>query len=183
MSTPDALGTIYLQETLSRFRGLKNLADRAMAQVSEPDLFATLHDGDNSIAVIMKHLAGNMRSRWTNFLTSDGEKPDRHRDTEFELYEEDDAEALAARWEAGWRLLFDALEPLTEADLLRTVTIRGEPHTVLAALQRQLAHYAYHVGQIVMLARHFAGDRWESLTIPKGQSETFNANMNYKPRF
>lgn len=183
MSTTESIGTTYLTETIKRFHGLKDLADRAAAQVSEADRFATLHEDDNSIAIIMKHLAGNMRSRWTDFLTSDGEKPDRHRDTEFELYEEDDAEALAARWEAGWQVLFDALDPLTEDDLLRTITIRGEPHTVLAAIQRQLAHYAYHVGQIVMLARHFAGDGWESLTIPKGQSETFNASMRYKPKF
>ncbi len=163
----------FLQESLSRLRTLKALAERAVAQVSDEELFRLPRPDDNSIALIMKHMAGNMRSRWTDFLTTDGEKPDRHRDTEFEQTAEDTPEALRARWEAGWQVLFDALTPLTPADLGRTVTIRGEPHTVLAALLRQLSHYAYHVGQIVWLARHFRGEAWQSLSIPRGQSTDY----------
>ena len=126
----------------------------------------------------MKHISGNMRSRWTDFLATDGEKPDRNRDTEFELDAADSPAALRARWEAGWALLHRTLDGLGEGDLARTVTIRGEPHTVLQAVVRQLTHYAYHAGQIVLLARHRAGDRWESLSIPKGRSREFEVNRD-----
>jgi len=125
--------------------------------------------------VIVKHIAGNLRSRWTDFLTSDGEKPDRRRDTEFELVgAADTRESLMARWEEGWKTLFANVEPLTNEDLLREVPIRGEPHTVVRAINRQLTHYAGHVSQIVLLAKHWAGPKWQTLSIPRGQSETFN---------
>ena len=163
----------YLDDVRRQLRKYKQLAEAAIEQVSDEDLFRLIDPEANSIALVMKHMAGNMRSRWTDFLTSDGEKPDRRRDTEFELGAADTREALLARWEAGWEVLLAALEPLGAADLARTVTIRGEPHSVLQAIQRQLAHYAYHVGQIVLLAKHFAGPRWRSLSIPKGKSAEY----------
>jgi hypothetical protein len=165
-SMPHEFTTSYLQDSLSVFRGYKTLAERAMAQVSDDHLFAALDGEMNSIAIIVKHMVGNMRSRWTDFLTTDGEKPDRHRDSEFEEPAAGRQE-LMAQWERGWQYVFDAIEPLTEGDLGRTVTIRGEPHSVMQAINRQIAHYANHVGQIVLLAKHFASDRWQSLTIPK----------------
>jgi uncharacterized damage-inducible protein DinB len=174
----------YLEDTLLQLRKYRELAERALAQVSEADLFATPGPETNPIAIVIKHMAGNMRSRWTDFLTSDGEKPDRQRDREFELEEGDDARRLRELWEEGWAVTFAALEPLTATDLMRTVTIRGEPHTVLQAIQRQLAHYAYHVGQIVLLARHWSGDRWQSLSIPRGRSRDFEVTREgtiYRP--
>lgn len=165
----------YLKDAVLQFRKMKELADRAVAQVADEHLFVALDEEANSIAVIMKHIAGNLRSRWTDFLTSDGEKPDRHRDSEFIVEEKDTKEELLARWEAGWRCLFDALAPLGPDDLNRTVLIRSEPHTVVQAINRQLTHYAYHIGQIVFLAKHFASSRWQSLSIPRGKSEEFNA--------
>lgn len=158
------------------FRRLKTLADRAMAQIGDDDFFAAPGPIDNSVAVIVKHLSGNARSRWRDFLTSDGEKPDRHRDTEFVIAGEETRQQLLKAWEEGWALLFAALAPLTPADLDRAVTIRGESLTVLQAMSRQMTHYAYHVGQIVYVCRHFAGNRWVSLSIPKGQSAAFNRN-------
>ena len=163
----------YRDEALRQFRGLKKTADKALHQTTETDYFAALDAESNSIALIVKHMAGNMRSRWTDFLASDGEKPDRHRDSEFLLEPGDTRESLMERWEQGWALIAAAVEPLTAEDFERTVTIRGEPHRVLRAINRQLAHYAYHVGQIVFLAKHFAGSRWQSLSIPRGQSETY----------
>jgi hypothetical protein len=147
-----------------------------MAQCPDAGLFATLDAESNSIAIIVKHMAGNMRSRWTDFLTSDGEKPDRNRDTEFEAPPTARAE-LMEMWERGWRLLFGALEPLGDADLTRTITIRTEPHSVMQAINRQVAHYSYHAGQIVYLARHFAGDKWQTLTVPKKKSAEFNRQV------
>jgi len=164
----------YLREAIRQFRGLKKLADKALAQTAPADFFKTLDEESNSIAVIVKHLAGNMRSRWSDFLTSDGEKEDRRRDSEFLLEPGDTRESLEQRWNDGWNLTFLAIEPLAAEDLRRTVTIRGEPHSVLRAINRQIAHYAYHVGQLVFLAKHFAGARWESLSIPRGKSEEFN---------
>ena len=164
----------YVPLAVREFRRLKDLADRAIAQISTEDFFAGAKPGDNSIAVIVKHVSGNSLSRFTDFLTSDGEKPHRQRDREFLLRPEDTREALLAAWEKGWSAVFAAVEPLGPADLDRTVTIRGEPHTVLQAVNRQLTHYAYHVGQIVYLAKHLAGDRWRSLSIPVGESERFN---------
>ena len=165
-SMPHEFTTSYLKDSLSVFRGYKTLAERAMAQVSDDQLFAALDGEMNSIAIIVKHMVGNMRSRWTDFLTTDGEKPDRHRDSEFEEPAAGRQE-LMAQWERGWQYVFDAIEPLTEGDLGRTVTIRGEPHSVMQAINRQIAHYANHVGQIVLLAKHFASDNWQSLTIPR----------------
>jgi uncharacterized damage-inducible protein DinB len=162
-----------LDDALLQFRKLRDLAEKALAQVDEADWFRTLDPESNSIALVLKHLSGNMRSRWTDFLATDGEKPDRNRDSEFEKEGRDTAASLRARWDEGWRLLFAALEPLGPADLARTVTVRGEPHTVLQAIHRQMTHYAYHVGQVVLLARHFAGPRWNSLSIPKGRSKDF----------
>ena len=162
----------YLADALLQFRKYKTMADGAIAQVPEEKWFLRLDPESNSVALVMKHLAGNMRSRWTDFLTSDGEKPDRERDGEFEE-ERDTPATIRARWEDGWSRLFAAIEPLKAADLARTVAIRGEPHTVLQALQRQLTHYAYHVGQIVFLAKHLAGPEWRSLSIPRGQSKEY----------
>ncbi len=171
----------FLDDTVLQFRKYKGLADRALAQVGDADLFRALDPESNSIAHVVKHLAGNMRSRWRDFLTSDGEKPDRDRDSEFELDAGDTKAALLERWEAGWTLLFGALGALAPGDLLRSVAIRGEPHTVMQAIDRQLTHYAYHVGQIVMLARHFTGTRWVSLSIPKGRSREFEVSKNGRP--
>src|SRR5216684_7300673 len=149
--------TSCLKDSVDLLRFYKKLGDRAMAQASDEALFATLDAESNSIAIIVKHLAGNMRSRWRDFLTTDGEKPDRHRDTEFEDPPKTRAE-LKALWEAGWKYVSDALESLTDADLGRTVTIRTEPHSVMQAINRQMAHYAYHVGQVVFAAKHFAAE-------------------------
>ena len=165
----------YLRDTLNEFRRYKDLADRALAQVSDGDFFATLDAESNSVAVIVKHLAGNWRSRWRDFLSTDGEKPDRRRDAEFMIETGDTRASLMARWEAGWQLLSGTMESLHPDDVGRTVTVRGEPHTVLQAISRQLGHVAYHVGQIVFLAKHFAGPRWETLSIPRGKSEQVNA--------
>ena len=163
--------TSYLADSLAMFRSTKLAAEKAMSQVSDEQLFALLDREANSIALIVKHMAGNMRSRWTDFLTTDGEKPDRGRDSEF-VEPPPGRAALLAVWEDGWQRVFDALEPLSDADLGRTVTIRGEPHSVMQAINRQLVHYAQHVGQIVLLAKHFAGADWRSLTIPKKRPAT-----------
>jgi hypothetical protein len=170
------LTSSYLKDVLPLLRHYKGLAERAIAQVDDNRLTATLDGEMNSIAVIVKHLAGNMRSRWTDFLTSDGEKPDRNRDSEFEEPPATRADLLAI-WQAGWACMFAALEPLTEEDLARTVTIRGEAHSVLQAINRQLAHYPYHIGQIVLLAKHFQSHGWRSLSVPRGQSSEFNRRV------
>jgi hypothetical protein len=168
--------TSYLEDSLSLFRYYKKLAEGAMAQVTDEQLFANLDSEANSIAILVKHMAGNMRSRWTDFLNSDGEKPDRNRDTEFE---EPPAtrEGLMALWQAGWDCLFGALEPLSDADLGRVVMIRGEAHSVMQAINRQLAHYSHHVGQIVLLAKHFQHAQWRSLSVPRGKSGEFNRRV------
>ena len=160
----------YVSLVTREFRQLKKLADDALAQLPAERLFTALSDEDNSVAVIMKHVSGNLISRWRDFLTTDGEKPDRNRDGEFEIAAADSREALYARWEEGWATLFGALAPLRDEDLARTVVIRGEPLSVLQAINRQLTHYAYHVGQMVYLAKHFAGAGWRSLSIPRGKS-------------
>ena len=165
----------YLQDAVLEFHKTRGLADKAMAQVSDTHFSRSLDPETNSIALVVKHMAGNMRSRWTDFLTTDGEKPDRNRDSEFVLDAADTRTQLLARWEAGWRLVFDAIEPLGAKDLDRIVTIRTEPHTVMQALNRQLTHYAYHVGQIVLLAKHFAAVTWMPLSVPRGKSEEWNA--------
>ena len=168
--------TSYLEDSLTLFRYYKKLAERAMEQVTDEQLFAMLDEEANSIAIVVKHMAGNMRSRWTDFLTADGEKPDRDRDSEFVNPPATRATLLDV-WEDGWTRVFRALEPLSDADLRRTVTIRGEAHSVMQAVNRQLAHYAHHVGQIVMLAKHFAHDRWQSLSVPRNRSGEFNQRV------
>ena len=168
--------TSYLEDTLAVLGYYKKLAERAMDQVTDEQLFVTLDGEGNSIAIIVKHMVGNMRSRWTDFLTTDGEKPNRNRDSEFEEPPATRA-ALLALWESGWSCVFSALRPLTDADLGRTVTIRGEAHSVMQAINRQIAHYPHHVGQIVLLAKHFAGDRWNSLSIPRKSSSEFNRRV------
>jgi hypothetical protein len=168
--------TSCLKDSVDLLRYYKRLGDRAMAQATDETLFAAIDNESNSIAIIVKHLAGNMRSRWTDFLTSDGEKPDRDRDSEFEAPPKTRAELLAL-WESGWQLAFDALAPLTDADLSRTAYIRTEAHSVMQTIHRQLAHYAYHVGQIVYLVKHFAGTDWNTLTIPRHKSADFNAKV------
>ncbi len=156
-----------LDDCVFQLRKLKAQADKAMAQVEDPQFFALLDPDANSIALIVKHVAGNMRSRWTDFLTTDGEKPDRDRDSEFERGTADSRQAIMARWDAGWEILFTTLTSLGPADLSRSVTIRDEPHTVVQAINRQLSHYSAHVGQIVLLAKHYAGPNWKTLSIPK----------------
>lgn len=168
----------YLSDALRQLKKLKTLADRALAQLPPEHWFTTLDAESNSVAHILKHVAGNMRSRWTDFLTTDGDKPDRDRDSEFETRSGDTREALLARWEDGWRRCFAAIEPLTTGDLGRTVTVRGEPHTVLEAINRQMTHYAQHVGQILLLAKHFAGPGWKSLSIPRGKSREFDVSKD-----
>jgi uncharacterized damage-inducible protein DinB len=161
--------TSYVADSLTIFRYYKKLAERAMQQVNDDQLFAVLDGESNSIAVIVKHMAGNMRSRWTDFLTTDGEKPDRNRDLEF-VDPPDTRAALLALWEQGWQYVLTAIQPLSEEDLSRAVTIRGEPHSVMQAINRQIAHYAYHCGQIVLLAKHFNHDSWQSLSMPRRQA-------------
>jgi hypothetical protein len=168
--------TSYIAEALAVFRQYKRQAEGAMAQVTDEQLTATLDGEMNSIATIVKHMAGNMRSRWTGFLTSDGEKPDRNRDSEFEAPPAARA-ALMAMWEQGWALVFQAIEPLGDSDLGRTVTIRGEAHSVMQAINRQITHYASHTGQIILLAKHFSADRWQSLSVPRNRSAEFNAKV------
>ena len=168
--------TSYIEDSLALFRQYKRLAEYAMEQVSDEQLQAALDPETNSIAKIVKHLSGNMRSRWTDFLTTDGEKPDRDRDREF-VDPPASRKALMDIWGDGWARLFAALEPLSEADLVHTVTIRGEAHSVMQAINRQVAHYSLHVGQIVMLAKHFAQDRWQSPSVARNKSAEFNRQV------
>jgi hypothetical protein len=162
----------YLEDSLAVFRQYKKLAERAIEQLKDEELFAVLDGESNSLAIIVKHMAGNMRSRFRDFLTTDGEKPDRKRDSEF-VDAPASREALMEIWEDGWSYVFGALEPLSDADLSRTVTIRGEAHSVMQAINRQIGHYSYHVGQIVFLAKHLRHENWKALTIPRGMSEQF----------
>ncbi|MCU1273054.1 MAG: hypothetical protein JWO48_485 [Bryobacterales bacterium] len=168
--------TSYLEDSLALLRYYKNLAERAMAQVTDEQLLAVSDGEMNSIAIIVKHMAGNMRSRWTDFLTSDGEKPDRDRDTEF-IDPPSTRQASLTVWEEGWQCVFGALEPLSEKDLQRTVTIRGEAHSVMQAINRQVAHYAYHCGQIVLLAKQFKPNEWQSLSVSRRKSAEFNRRV------
>jgi hypothetical protein len=169
-----------LDEIRRQFRGYKRMAEGAMSQLTDKDFFLTLDPESNSVAIIVKHLAGNMRSRFTDFLTSDGEKPDRHRDQEFEMDSSNNRAGLMKTWEQEWNMVFGAIESLGPQDLTRTVTIREQPHTVFQALNRQLAHYAYHIGQIVFLAKHFRSANWKTLSVPRGKSEEFNRQMAEK---
>jgi hypothetical protein len=165
-----------LSVAIDELQKIKKLADKSIEQLSDAQLHVTIDPEANSVAILMRHMAGNMRSRWMNFLTSDGEKPDRRRDGEFEDPQQTRAELLA-EWEHGWRCVFDALSPLTDADLQRIVMIRNEPHTVYKAISRQVAHYAGHAYQILLLAKHLQGASWKTLSIPRGQSEEFNRRM------
>jgi hypothetical protein len=168
----------YLDDSVRQLRKLKGLADKALAQIQPEHFFIALDPEANSIAVIMKHMAGNMRSRWTDFLTSDGEKPDRHRDTEFELGEADTRDQILAAWDDAWSRALHAVSSLSPADLGKTIRVRGEAHAVIEAINRQMTHYAAHVGQIVLLAKHFAGPQWQSLSIPRGKSREFDVSKD-----
>lgn len=163
----------YHEDVLESFRNYKKLAERAIEQVSDEEFFKSIDAEANSIAVVVKHIAGNLHSRWKDFLTTDGEKPTRNRDLEFELAG-DTRESLMEFWETGWQTLFDNIEPLTEEDFSKTITIRGEPHSIVEAINRQLTHYSYHIGQIVLLAKHFKSADWKTLSVPKNKSTEFN---------
>jgi hypothetical protein len=168
--------TSYVTDSVAIFRQYKKLAEAALAQVTDEQLRTMLDPESNSLAIIVKHMAGNMRSRWTDFLTTDGEKPDRNRDSEFEEPPATRAD-LMRMWEDGWNRVFAALEPLTDADLGRTITIRGEAHSVMQAINRQVAHYAYHCGQIVFLAKHLQSENWKCLSVPRKKSDEFNQQV------
>jgi hypothetical protein len=176
------LAAHYIDEVRRQFRGHKRLAEGAMAQLQDAELFVALDAESNSLAVMVKHMAGNMRSRFTDFLTSDGEKPDRHRDEEFEIGAQTTRSEMIGWWEEGWACVFTALDGLKPDDIGHTVTIRDEPHTVLQALNRQVAHYGYHTGQIVFLAKHLRSSEWKSLSVPRGKSEEVNARMRAQAR-
>lgn len=167
------LAAHYLEEARRQMRGNKRLAEGAIAQLTDEELFATLDPESNSIAILVKHLAGNMRSRFADFLTTDGEKPDRFRDREFEVTANTTRADIMKWWDEGWATVFATIESLKPEDVMRTVTIRGEPHTVLQAVNRALAHYAGHIGQIVFLAKHLKSNQWKTLSIPRGKSEEF----------
>jgi hypothetical protein len=177
------LATHYLDEARRQMRGTKRLADAAMAQLKDEELFVGLDPESNSVALMVKHLAGNMRSRFTEFLTTDGEKPNRFRDQEFELSPSTTRADVMGWWEAGWAQVFHTLDSLNPEDVMRTVTIRGEPHTVLQAINRQIAHYASHTGQIIFLAKHLRSSEWKTLSIPRGKSEDYKVAppKTYKP--
>lgn len=177
MADENTIAAAYLDESFRSFRGYKRMADAALAQIGDKDFFHLIDPESNSIAIVVKHIGGNLRSRWTDFLTTDGEKPDRHRDQEFELVAEDTREDLMRRWERGWEITFNTIQSLKPEDVLRSVTIRGEPHTVLQAINRSVTHMAHHVGQIVLLAKHLRGSNWKTLSIPKGKSAEVNAMM------
>jgi hypothetical protein len=176
----DSLSKHYLSEALRSFRSYKKLAEKAFAQLDDKEFFVQLDDESNSIAVIIKHMTGNMRSRWTDFLTTDGEKPDRHRDLEFVITTETSRDELMLQWERGWQYVFDAIEPLQPDDLSRVVYIRGEEHTVLEAINRQEMHYAMHIGQLIFLAKHLKSADWKSLSIPRNSSADYNVYLTDK---
>ncbi len=173
----DSLGTHYLEDSIASLRAYKKQADKAIAQLKDDEFFVTLDEEANSVAVIMKHMAGNMFSRWTDFLTTDGEKPNRNRDMEFVIQSNTNQDEVVDYWERGWQCVFNALEPLKAEDLERKVMIRGEEHTVMQAINRQLMHYSNHIGQIVFLAKHFRAGDWQSLSIPRNRSAEFTARV------
>ena len=177
----ESLATHYLEDSIASLRAYKKLADKALDQLNEDEFFITVDKEANSIAVIMKHMAGNMFSRWTDFLTTDGEKPDRNRDLEFVIEPKTSKDDVLAYWEQGWQRVFDALESLSAEDLGKKVLIRDEEHSVVQAINRQLMHYANHIGQIVFLAKHFRSSEWKSLSIPRNRSAEFNAYLAEKP--
>ena len=173
----ESLATHYLEDSIASLRAYKKLADKALDQLKEEEFFITLDEEANSVAVIMKHMAGNMFSRWTDFLTTDGEKPNRNRDMEFVIEANTTKDDVFNYWERGWACVFAAIEPLKLEDFEKTVMIRSEPHTIVQAINRQMTHYAYHIGQIVFLAKHFRSAEWNSLSIPRNKSAEFNATM------
>jgi len=174
---PHQFSTDYIQDSIALFGMYKGMAEKAMAQCSDEELFRTIDAESNSIAIIVKHMAGNMRSRWTDFLTSDGEKPDRNRDGEFIQDDISDRAQLMKLWDDGWKLVFDALTPLKPTDLEKKVLIRTEPHSVMQAINRQVAHYCNHIGQIIMLAKHYKSSEWKTVTIPRNRSGDFNSRV------
>ena len=177
----EAIVQNYFEDALSALRAYRKLAEKAIAQMRDEEFFVTLDEEANSVAVIMKHMAGNMISRWTDFLTSDGEKPDRNRDMEFVIESATTKDDVLAYWERGWACVFAALEPLRPEDFEKKVKIRGEEHTIVQAINRQLMHYSYHIGQIVFLAKHFRSAEWNSLSIPRNRSADFNAYLTNQP--
>ncbi len=179
-----AVAAHYLEEARRQMRGHKRMGEAAMSQLRDEDFFVAIDPEANSVAVLVKHLAGNMRSRFTDFLATDGEKPDRFRDREFELTAATTRAGIMQWWDEGWACVFAAIDPLQPEDVMRTVTIRGEPHTVLQAINRQIAHYAQHIGQIVFLAKHLRSSEWKTLSIPRGKSEEYKTAppKSYKPQ-
>jgi Protein of unknown function (DUF1572) len=177
------LATHYIDEARRQLRGQKRLAEGAISQLKDEELFVTIDPESNSVAILVKHLAGNMRSRFSDFLTTDGEKPDRFRDQEFELNASTTRADVMRWWDEGWAQVFAALDSLKPEDVMHSVTIRGEPHTVLQAVNRQIAHYAGHIGQIIFLAKHLRSDQWNTLSIPRGKSEDYKKARPkpYKP--
>jgi hypothetical protein len=180
MST-EAIIQNYLDDARAALRAYKKLAEKGIAQLNDEEFFVTIDEESNSVAVVMKHMAGNMFSRWTDFLTSDGEKPNRNRDMEFVIEPQTTKDDVLVYWERGWACVFEALEPLRPEDCEKKVMIRGEEHTILQAINRQLMHYSYHIGQIVFLAKHFRSAEWQSLSIPKNRSAEFNAYLTNQP--
>ena len=176
----EAIVQNYFADAVSALRAYKKLAEKAFAQLKDEEFFIALDDESNSVAVIMKHMAGNMFSRWTDFLTSDGEKPNRNRDMEFVIERQTTKADVIDYWERGWACVFNALKPLRLEDFEKTVKIRGEDHTIVQAINRQLMHYSYHIGQIVFLAKHFRSANWESLSVPRNKSAEFNVQMQNK---
>lgn len=175
-----SIAQLYLDNARASFRAYKKLAEKALAQIKDEEYFVTLDAESNSIAIIMKHMAGNMISRWTDFLTTDGEKPERNRDLEFLIENKPSIADVFALWEQGWSCLLDALDSLEPADLDQTVFIRGKAHSVVNAINRQMTHYAYHIGQIVFLAKHFRSNEWSSLSVPRNRSAGFNDYLKKK---
>lgn len=167
------LAAHYLEEARRQMRGTKRMAEGAISQLKDEDLFATIDPEANCVAILIKHMAGNMHSRFRDFLTTNGEKPDRFRDREFEIKAETTRADVMRWWEEGWAQVLSALDSLKPEDVMQTVTIRGEPHTVLQAINRQIAHYALHTGQIIFLAKHLRSNEWKTLSIPRGKSEEF----------
>jgi hypothetical protein len=170
----------YLEEARRQMGGHKRMGEGAMAQLKDEEFLVTLDPESNSVAILVKHLAGNMRSRFTDFLTTDGEKPDRFRDREFEVTATTTRADVMRWWEEGWACVFGAIDSLKPEDVTRTVQIRGEPHTVLQAINRQIAHYAQHIGQMVFLAKHLRSREWQTLSVPRGKSEEFKKSMGQK---
>src|SRR5215204_4478967 len=177
----EAIVENYHEDAVAAMRAYKKLAEKAIAQLKDEEFFVSLDEEANSVAVVMKHMAGNMLSRWTDFLTSDGEKSNRNRDMEFVIEPGATKDDVMAYWERGWQCVFDALDPLHPEDCEKTVAIRGEEHTIVQAINRQLMHYAYHIGQIVFLAKHFRSAEWNSLSIPRNRSAHFNAFLTAQP--